>query len=167
MQVDKVSNTNFGIRPQLKVQEKDLKLFNQIADKFDRINSKLDNNIPKKIRQNTVYTIEKNDDYLEFRQGGYAEHTIFFDNKSAQKLLATPVNYISKTLAKAAAILAENDKLYAKANVLTNATEKSKLSELTSECEDDIWDVFSKHIDKATEKELRKNPFIEDANIDV
>ena len=45
MQIKQTSMVNFGIRPQVNVSKKNQKLFNEVADKFDELNKKLDKKV--------------------------------------------------------------------------------------------------------------------------
>lgn len=156
MQVENISKISFGIRPSVNVSQKNSKLLNEVADRFDILNQKLDKTISKEIRRNTTYYIEeKNNDILTFAQGGYAEHSIRF----AKEFLNQPAKKIAQTLAKAAKIFSYDDKLFEKTCTYINSINTKKPPQVAKGYvfEDDIWSVYEKHIVTAIKKEFSKD----------
>ena len=170
MRTEKISPISFGIRPDLMdATKQNKKLLFDVIDKFDNYNKKLDKTVNQKIRQNTFYDITEDKDGLEFRQGGFGEHKLFMNRKLANKFLKMPAEYIAKTLAKAAEIFSFDDKMFNKTCDYINPINAKKHPKIADglEFENDIWDVYKKHIGSAIKEEFKQDKFLAQADIDL
>ena len=154
MQVEQISPISFGIRPTLKVSKKNSKLLNKVADKFDVLNKELDNSVKKRIREDTKYEIEENNDILTFSQGGYCEHYIKF----TKGFLNQPAEAIAQVLAKAAKIFSYDDILFEKMGKCLNMIEDRKYFEPPAyDFQDHVWRAYEEHVVPAIKKEFDKD----------
>lgn len=138
MQIKQTSTINFGIRPQVNVSKKNQKLFNEVADKFDELNKKLDKKVDKTIREQTGYHIvevEKN--IFDFVQSGFPEHVVTFKN-----LTKKPAEKIAQIFAKTAEIFSIDDRLF---NKSLNFIKKLKVDNKQG-LEDDFCELYGNHI---------------------
>lgn len=160
MQVQSINNqnnisVNFGIRPIVGAPKKYSKLLNEVADRFDVLNQKLDNCVSKRIRKDTKYYLEVYYNKLSLFQGGYGEHSITF----AKAFLKQPVETIAQTLAKAAKIFSYDDKMFEKTCKYVNTINAKKHPQIlkSDKFEEDIWAVYKKHIESAIYEEFNKD----------
>ena len=164
MRTERISPVSFGIKPTLNetTTKQNTKLLLKVIDQFDKYNQKLDKTVSQKIRKDTFYDITEDKNGLEFRQGGFNEHTLFMDRKIADIFLKMPVKYIAKTLARAAEIFSLDDKMFNNTCNYINPIKTKKYPKIADgyEFENDIWKVYEKHIEPAIKDEFTKNKFL-------
>lgn len=166
MQTQSIIPINFGIRPSLKVQRKNQKLFESVADFFDIYNKKL-KGIPYEYK---YYEIEQNNRGLLFAEySDQWQFSVKFGKKLTQELLKKPADYIARTLAKAAEAFALDDKYWSKFFKFGESVCKDKklnMSEnVRGKFSDEIAKLYSDYVLATLSDNLKENEFLAKANI--
>lgn len=168
MKVEHISSISFGIRPELNVAKENSKLFNEVADIFDKYNKQLKYN-PDDIRLYKIIQNKRGLTFTEYKDGW--EHKIKLGKKLTEELLGKPAQYIAKTFAKAAEIFALDDKLWFKNLKFTNSIIENKQLKMPDkqqvEYENVMDEIYNKYILPALKDRLKENDILSRAKIQI